>query len=204
MADKPKEGETQAPTPEELKQEEEALAEQKEEDIRTGLIAKFELDEDSQGDLIDKLTQEAVEQQKSFGKVVGQKRSWREKAIALEPETKDPDPKDPDPKDPDPSDANDKESDTLTREEAILLAKGMDEDDLDQLKKIAAFNETTILEAQDDPLYTAYQTQKVEAKKKEEAELGASGGSGAHSKGGAKPGMSDEDHRKLWEESRGN
>lgn len=75
------------PTPEELKQEEEVLQELKEDEVRNRVIEDYGLDEDEQSDLVDKLTQKEIEQRKAFGKVIEQKRKWREKA-SVQPETK--------------------------------------------------------------------------------------------------------------------
>ncbi len=72
------------PTPEELeeeKQEEEKLlATPDEAKVRSQIIEENELDEDVDSELIDRLTKKELKDRKSFGKVVGQKRKWREKA----------------------------------------------------------------------------------------------------------------------------
>lgn len=68
----------QQPTAEELQEEEIALKDSKEEEIRNSIIEKYELSEDDDEDLIDKLTADILAQRKSFGKVVAQKRSYRE------------------------------------------------------------------------------------------------------------------------------
>ena len=80
-----KEEKNLTPTPEELKQEEEALKESPTEELRKSIIQKYELDEYEQGDLIDRMLEEALEQRKSFGKVIEQKRKWREKAQSVQP-----------------------------------------------------------------------------------------------------------------------
>lgn len=75
----------QQPTAEELEEEEKALADSKEEDIRNSVIEKYDLDEDIDADLVTKLTEDFIAQRKSFGKVVSQKRNWREKALTTKP-----------------------------------------------------------------------------------------------------------------------
>lgn len=72
--------ETLVPTPEELKEEEEAVAEAKEDEVRNSIIEKYGLDEDEQSDLIDSIVKDQLEQRKAFGKVVGQKIKYREAA----------------------------------------------------------------------------------------------------------------------------
>jgi len=69
------------PTQEELQEEENALKESKVDEIRSSVIEKYGLEEGENDELIDKLTKDIVAQQKSFGKVVSQKKSWREKAL---------------------------------------------------------------------------------------------------------------------------
>ena len=64
----------QQPTAEELKEEEIALQDSKEDEIRNSIIEKYELDEEDNADLIQKLTEDIIAQRKSFGKVVSQKR----------------------------------------------------------------------------------------------------------------------------------
>lgn len=67
---------------ENTQQEEEALKEVKEDDVRSEVVDKYNLDEDENSELIDKLTNDLIEQRKSFGKAVSQKRKWRERAEA--------------------------------------------------------------------------------------------------------------------------
>jgi hypothetical protein len=79
-------GELAAPTAEELKQEDEVLQDTpQQEKVRASVIEKYGLDEGTQADLIEKLTADTLEQHQKFGKVVKQKRAWREKASAAKP-----------------------------------------------------------------------------------------------------------------------
>lgn len=76
--------EEKALTPEELeiekKEEEELLATPEEATVRSQIIEKLGLDEDSDSELISKLVADKLADRKKFGKLVGQKRGWREKA----------------------------------------------------------------------------------------------------------------------------
>ena len=86
MADQPNtQGDNPTPTPEELKQEEEALKESNEDEVRSQVIEKYGLDEVDNEDLIENLTKDTLEQRKAFGKVIQQKRTWREKAGEAKP-----------------------------------------------------------------------------------------------------------------------
>lgn len=131
------------PTPEELQEEEIALKDSKEEEIRSSIIEKYGLSEDDNEDLIDKLTADILAQRKSFGKVVKQKRTYRElaqKAIS----------------------GKDEKPQTLSKEE---IEKSLEEKffnrDLEELdysdnvkdavKKICKVNNLSVKQAQKDP-----------------------------------------------------
>lgn len=89
MAEKPKDT---SPTPEEIKEEEreeeELSKESKEEEVRADIVKKHELDEETDKELIDHLTQDKLEDMKRFGKLVSQKRTWRDKALKKPEEDK--------------------------------------------------------------------------------------------------------------------
>lgn len=91
---------------------------------------------------------------------------------------------------------------TLSREEAILIAEGMKLEDLEKLQVIAKGTGKSLLEAKSDPMFTAYYEQVQKERKSEQARLGASKGSGNKEN---KPnigseGLSDEEHKKLWKD----
>lgn len=94
---------------------------------------------------------------------------------------------------------------TLSREEAILIAKGRSEEDLDLLHTIAKGKGISLLDAEKHALFTAYEEKKAEELKKEQARPGASKGSGSakSSTGFTNPGLSAEEHKKLWKEIMG-
>lgn len=68
-------------------------------------------------------------------------------------------------------------NDSLSREEAILIAQGMDEQDLDELKDIAKAKGLPLLKAKDTPIFQAYLDAREAEKKKEKARLSTSKGS---------------------------
>lgn len=92
---------------------------------------------------------------------------------------------------------------TLSREEAILIAKGRSEDELDLLHTIAKGKGVSLLDAEKNPLFLAYEEKQSEEKKKEQARLGASKGSGySEAKDDFnKPGLTNEEHKELWKKS---
>jgi len=90
----------------------------------------------------------------------------------------------------------------LTREEVILIAKGMDDENLNQLKAIAKGKNISLLQAEKDPLFVSYFDKIQKEKKSEQAKLGASKGSSyKETKAEFKSGLSREEHMALWKES---
>lgn len=90
----------------------------------------------------------------------------------------------------------------LTREEGILIAKGMDEESLTQLKAIAKGKGLSLLNAEKDPLFVSYFEKAQKDKKSEQAKLGASKGSTyKESKPEFKSGLTREEHMALWKET---
>ena len=86
----------------------------------------------------------------------------------------------------------------LTRDEAILLAKGYDEDDINSLRKLAG--DGNLIEASKDPMFQAYKKEKERKEKAKKSQLGASG---AGVNKGQKPvgEMTEEEHRALFYKS---
>lgn len=90
----------------------------------------------------------------------------------------------------------------LTREEGILIAKGMDDENISQLKAIAKGKNISLLEAEKDPLFVSYFEKVQKEKKSEQAKLGASKGSTyKETKPAFTPGLTREEHEKLWRET---
>lgn len=90
----------------------------------------------------------------------------------------------------------------LTREEGILIAKGMDDENLSQLKVIAKGKGISLLEAEKDPLFVSYFEKSQKEKKSEQAKLGASKGSSyKETKPEFKSGLTREEHMALWKET---
>ncbi len=86
-------------------------------------------------------------------------------------------------------------------EETVLLANGMDEELLSELKAVAKVRETTLLKAQADPIFVAVKEKFEADKKAREAALPASRGSG-HVKPKLdfkSPGLTREQHKALVE-----
>jgi len=86
--------------------------------------------------------------------------------------------------------------DSLSREEAILIAQGMSPEDLDELADVAKAKGISLLKAKDTPIFTAYlQAREAEAKK-EKAKLGSSKGSQVSQERSISD-LTDEEHKAL-------
>jgi hypothetical protein len=89
----------------------------------------------------------------------------------------------------------------LTKDEAILIAKGMDLEDIEQAKLIQKGMGSSLKDALENPLFKSYMAQKEAEEVRRKAQLGASGGGSAKvDEGFNKPDLTPEQHRKLWEE----
>lgn len=132
-----------------------------EEDVKAEVIEQLGLDEETQSELIEQITNERLEHQKTLSTAIRQK---RDKADALKSMEAGKDfykkkaglelPKGDEVNKP-------KEQTGLSREEAILFAQGFTEADVKLASKISKINETTLTEAtQDDYFKGQIQAQK--------------------------------------------
>lgn len=111
-----------------------------------------------------------------------QKEHWRKKAEA--------------PKELKPIETNKTNTEYLTREEAILLAKGYDEEDLTRLNMLA--NGKKLTEVVNDEMFIAWKESKDAKAKASKAQLGSSKSSTSKT---SKPlsEMSRDEHKAYWE-----
>ena len=84
---------------------------------------------------------------------------------------------------------------TLSREEAILFAKGFEEEDIQLAAKIAKVNNVSMLEATKDEYFQSIVGKKQQELKSSKAQLGASNGSMPQPLGN----LSEEQHREMAE-----
>lgn len=95
---------------------------------------------------------------------------------------------------------------SLDIEAKILKAQRISDEDINYLKKIAAFNNTSLIDAVEDDMYSAYKLKKEAEEKSEKAKLGVSSRSGTvkQKQTVSSPGLSDSEHKALWREANGN
>jgi hypothetical protein len=92
----------------------------------------------------------------------------------------------------------------LTRDEAILYAKGFDESEVEHAQKVATLQGVSLTEAVKDELFTTWKSNKEAAVKKEQAQLGTSKGARTTIKKSFEtPGLSDDDHKAMFKEMSG-
>ncbi len=86
-------------------------------------------------------------------------------------------------------------------EETVLLANGMDEELLGQLKKVAQVQSLSLIKAQADPIFVAIKDKFEKDKKQSQASMGASRGSGqVKARPTFKtPGLTEAQHREMVE-----
>ncbi len=84
-------------------------------------------------------------------------------------------------------------------EETVLLANGMPEDLLEELKAVASVRNIGLIKAQNDPIFVAVKEKFEKDKKAEAASMGASRGSGTvkPKKTFNTPGLTEEEHREM-------
>lgn len=92
---------------------------------------------------------------------------------------------------------------TLTREEAILYAKGYTDEEVDLANKLSKINGTTLSKAIEDDIFKAKYDQRLKQERSEKASLSPSGGSGRF-KAEKNPGeMTREEHETYYKKVMG-
>lgn len=82
MSNAQEDGKTPTPTAEEIKQEQEALIETTEDEVRAEVVSRFGLNDNEKSELVNKLVAHELEQRKTLGKAIGQKVKLREQLEA--------------------------------------------------------------------------------------------------------------------------
>jgi hypothetical protein len=92
---------------------------------------------------------------------------------------------------------------TAPVEETVLLAQGMSEELLTELKAVAQVRKTTLIKAQSDPIFVSIKEKYEKDAQTKNASLPASRGSGQMKaqKTFTSPGLTREEHRKMVMES---
>jgi hypothetical protein len=93
----------------------------------------------------------------------------------------------------------------INKEELYLVAKGYDDEAIEQLQIIARGSGTSLKEALENPLFKFYEAKQNEENRKAKARLGASNGSGFQSgKPAITPNMTEDAHKAIWAKMKNN
>lgn len=98
-----------------------------------------------------------------------------------------------------------KDSGSLTKEEAKLIARGLSDEEIEKADKIAQVEGVSLTEAVGTDLFETWKEKRDKEIKAQEASIGASKGSGSQKKGKSlsDPNLEDKDHEKLAKERLG-
>lgn len=90
-------------------------------------------------------------------------------------------------------------------EAKILKAQNVSDEEITYLRKLAAFNGVSLLDAQNDDMFVAFKSKREQELKSERAKLGVSSRSGQHKqeKTFNSVGLSDAEHKAKWREMNG-
>lgn len=93
---------------------------------------------------------------------------------------------------------------SLTREEAILFAKGLNEDEVEFAAKVAQIEGIKLTEAVNNEIFTTWKGKREAEEKRKNAQLGASRGSGSQKKTKSitDRGLTRDEHKELWKQTR--
>lgn len=189
-----------------IKAEEEGLKGKSEDEIRAQVIEQYELDEDDNSDLIDKLVKDKVADQKRLSTAIKQKRGWREKATKA-PEKKEeiaPEKKKEDLK------GSITDEDIDKKVDAKLVKRDLDSLDVSdelrrEVKKFVEFHGVSVAEAMKDPYIKFKKNEEDEKVRAEEAAAGGKRRSQSSKQDFSSMGPKDfdlttEEGRKGWDE----
>lgn len=163
-----------------------------EEDVRAEVIEDLGLDVEEHSELIDKITAERLEHQKSLSTAIRQK---RDKAKALEDMKKGKDfyKKKAGFKEPKGSNSSNEQI-GLSREEAILYSQGFADEDVKLASKLSKLNGISLIEATKDDYFLAKVQERKDKAKAEKAGLPPAQG-GGHSTEKNAGDMTREEHQ---------
>lgn len=92
----------------------------------------------------------------------------------------------------------------LTRDEAIIIAKGYSEEELEQAKKVSVLENCTPVQALEKDLFKDWKTRRDKDETDRKAQLPTSrGGRSTVKKSFSTPGLSDEDHKQMFQDKLG-
>lgn len=163
-------------------------------EVKESVINELGLDPEDETNkgVIDKVVNSRLESQKALSKAIEQKANYRKLAIEsglIDPNTFEPIKKEI-------NKTNETQS-GLSREEAILYAKGLTDEEVELAKKLSVLNGVTPLKAIEDDIFKAKYDARIKKEKSEKAALAPSNGLNRMTPSKPTSEMTEEEHREL-------
>ena len=99
---------------------------------------------------------------------------------------------------------NNNNNNSVSIEETVLKAQGLEEDEIDMLKKVSAISGVSLIDAQKDTVFKLWKEKQEAEEKSKRASMGTSKGSSAKTqKGFNTPGLSEAEFKELWKQKMG-
>lgn len=99
---------------------------------------------------------------------------------------------------------NNNNNNSVSIEETVLKAQGLEEDEIDMLKKVSAISGVSLIDAQKDSVFKLWKEKQEAEEKSRKASMGTSKGSSAKTqKGFNTPGLSESEFKEMWKQKMG-
>jgi len=99
---------------------------------------------------------------------------------------------------------NNNNNNSVSIEETVLKAQGLEEDEIDMLKKVSAISGVSLIDAQKDTVFKLWKEKQEAEEKSRKASMGTSKGSSAKTqKGFNTPGLSEAEFKEMWKQKMG-
>lgn len=99
---------------------------------------------------------------------------------------------------------NNNNNQSVSIEETVLKAQGLDEEEIDMLKKVSVLSGVSLIDAQKDTVFKLWKEKQEAEQKSKRASMGTSKGSSAKPvKSFNTPGLSESEFKELWKQKMG-
>lgn len=99
---------------------------------------------------------------------------------------------------------NNNNNQSVSIEETVLKAQGLDEEEIDMLKKVSVLSGVSLIDAQKDTVFKLWKEKQEAEQKSKRASMGTSKGSSAKPvKSFNTPGLSEAEFKELWKQRMG-
>lgn len=99
---------------------------------------------------------------------------------------------------------NNNNNQSVSIEETVLKAQGLEEEEIDMLKKVSVLSGVSLIDAQKDTVFKLWKEKQESEQKSKRASMGTSKGSSAKPvKSFNTPGLSEAEFKELWKQKMG-